>query len=145
MTITSKPDLAALQALCDAATPGPWTSMTSNGRKDGIAVVGATADRGTGQAIAVFAAINTHRNADAQLTASARNELPGLIAHTAALQQQNAHLSRTRNAVLNLHRRYRGVADVDSCEECSRVSSEHRPYPCDTRTALEAEEATDAT
>jgi hypothetical protein len=138
------PDLAQLQQLCDAATPGPWTAITDNRRKTGIGIVGATADRGTGQAIAVFASTNGHRNADAQLTAAARTALPDLIALAAELRQQKASLQRAHNAVLNLHRRYRGVADVDSCEECSRVSSEHRPYPCDTRIAIDAEETANA-
>src|SRR5438552_3806378 len=42
-------------AVAQAATAGPWISASNTGRKDGIALVGALASRGTGRAVAVLA------------------------------------------------------------------------------------------
>lgn len=54
-------------AIARAATPGPWMAATHTGRKDGVSLVGATANRGTGRAVAVFADSNVYqRAADAE-------------------------------------------------------------------------------
>lgn len=79
-------DVEAIRARCEAATPGPWFAATSNRRKDGIGVVGRLADRGTGKAIAVFAGEPRSRNADAEFTAAAREDVPALLAEVERLQ-----------------------------------------------------------
>ncbi|MGI5247602.1 hypothetical protein [Dactylosporangium sp. CA-139066] len=48
-------------------TPGPWMSVGETNRKNSIALVGAVAKRGTGQAIAVLAGDPRTRHADARL------------------------------------------------------------------------------
>jgi hypothetical protein len=89
-------DLDAIQTRADAATEGPWMSATHTGRKDGIALVGRTADRGTGNAVAVFAAPDVmQRKADADFTAAARIDVPALLAEV-------RHLRAQRDAVLAL-------------------------------------------
>lgn len=60
-----------LDALIAEATPGPWTAISSNGRKDGVALLGAQAERGTGRPVAVLADINVpRRHADAHYLAA---------------------------------------------------------------------------
>lgn len=76
----------AIRARVDAATPGPWTAITNNGRKDGIGVVGQLAKRGTGEAIAVFAGVGGNRHADATFTAHAREDVPALLAEIERLR-----------------------------------------------------------
>lgn len=73
-------DIAAIRARAAAATDGPWVAITDNGRRSGIAIVGRLADRGTGHAIAVFAATNGRRVADAEFTAHARQDVDDLLA-----------------------------------------------------------------
>lgn len=59
-----------LRGLAEGATPGPLVAITDNGRKDGIAILGAVTNRGTGQAIALYAATNGRRHSDARLAAT---------------------------------------------------------------------------
>lgn len=60
-----------LRTLAEAATPGPWMHATNTGRKDGISLVGAMANRGTGKAVAVFAEPDVRqRAADAAYVAA---------------------------------------------------------------------------
>lgn len=74
-------DLDAIRARAEAASEGPWLAATDNGRKNGIGVVGQLSKRGTGQAIAVFAGSDSRqRNADAEFTAHAREDVPALLA-----------------------------------------------------------------
>lgn len=74
-------DLDAIKARIEAASPGPWIAITDNGRKNGIGIVGEAAKRGTGQAIAVFASADSvQRNADAEFTAAAREDMHALVA-----------------------------------------------------------------
>jgi hypothetical protein len=84
-------DLDAIRARCNSATPGPWTAVSVNGRKSGIALVGALALRGTGKPIAVLAGIDVpQRHRDAEFVAHAREDMPALLAEvvrlTAALE-----------------------------------------------------------
>lgn len=74
-------DLEAIRARAAAASEGPWLAITDNGRKNGIGIVGQQSQRGTGRAIAVFADSNSaQRNADAEFTAHARDDVPALLA-----------------------------------------------------------------
>ena len=73
-------DLDAIAARAAAATEGPWTAITDNGRKDGIGIVGQLTKRGTGEAIAVFAGVGGNRHADAEFTAHARDDVLDLLA-----------------------------------------------------------------
>jgi hypothetical protein len=83
-------DLDAIRARADAASPYPWLAATDNGRKNGIGIVGQLSKRGTGQAIAVFAEPNsTQRNADAEFTAHAREDIPALIAEVERLRREH--------------------------------------------------------
>lgn len=80
-------DLDAIRARADAASPYPWLAATDNGRKNGIGIVGQLSKRGTGQAIAVFAGPNSsQRNADAEFTAHAREDVPALVAEVERLR-----------------------------------------------------------
>lgn len=71
---------------------------------------------------------------------AAREELAKTRAELAKAQATSAQMTRAyhllRHEIRNLHRRYRGVADVDSCEECSRVAADHVPFPCATYNLL---------
>lgn len=85
-TPTLSPDLAAIQTRLEAATDGPWIAVTDTGRKDGVALVGAEADRGTGRAVAVLAGTNGRRHADAEFIAHARQDVPALLAALARVR-----------------------------------------------------------
>lgn len=70
-----------LEQLLAAATPAPWTAISSNGRKDGYAIIGALAERGTGRPVAVLSDIDVpRRHADAQLIVALVNAAPQLLA-----------------------------------------------------------------
>jgi len=83
MTALSKDQLEAIRARADAATPGPWSTRTNslNGIEDeflGLDIEGPP-DAVRGQ----FA-----RRADAEFIAAARADIPALLAHIAALQDE---------------------------------------------------------
>lgn len=91
-------DLDAIKARADAASKGPWISATDTGRKNGVSLIGATADRGTGKAIAVLAAPDVRQRAvDADFVAHARDDVPALVAEVGRLR---AALKRIRDEEL---------------------------------------------
>jgi hypothetical protein len=108
----------AMRERADAASPGPWLAVTDNGRKNGIGIVGRAALRGTGQAIAVFAgADSAQRNADAEFTAHAREDVPALISEVQRLRRIEA-------AALAY---YRSGGDVDDHNELMDVVRGNAP------------------
>lgn len=85
-------DIEGITARAAAASPAPWTAITDNGRKNGVGVVGQAAKRGTGEAIAVFAAADSvQRNADAEFTAHARQDVPTLLGEIQRLRAEVSH------------------------------------------------------
>lgn len=73
-------------ALAKAATPGPWISASNTRRKDGVALVGAMANRGTGRAVAVLADIDVRqRHCDAAFIAD-HDPVDAIRRHEAALK-----------------------------------------------------------
>jgi hypothetical protein len=84
MTGRTPAERAALRALAEAATPGPWLAVTGSGpkrRKQQYAVIGKADLRGQGAAgaIAVFAGLNEHRADDADFCVAARTAVPALL------------------------------------------------------------------
>jgi hypothetical protein len=69
-------------------------------------------------------------------------------AAAAYILRLRADLNRALGAigeVAVLHGRYRGVGDVDSCAECSRIAGHHIPYDgCTTRAALRSKDTASA-
>jgi hypothetical protein len=95
----SADELAAAKALTDAATPGPWETWSNEAYRH----VAPTA--GEGMSI-VSDALWAFTEADAAFIAAARQLVPALLAHIAAVEAENAAL---REALL-------GYADTFHCE-----------------------------
>jgi hypothetical protein len=114
--------LDQIEGVARAGSPGPWVAITSNGRKDGIGVVGQTSKRGTGEAVAVFAGPDTKvRNADAQHVALWSPQFViGVI--------ESAH------AILAEHSRYPSTSGRPVCDTCRDPASPETAarYPCPT-------------
>jgi hypothetical protein len=113
-------DLEPIHQRAEAATPGPWTAITDNGRKTGVGIVGQATKRGTGEAIAVFAGTGGNRHADATFTAQAREDVPALMAEVERLRSQ---LAATAGAEVGTEWAARcvyfdgGVMYIDSTDE----------------------------
>jgi BMFP domain-containing protein YqiC len=85
-----KPDLDAIRARCDAATPGPWGFSRYEKRyllDETTDVVGEVAPGSTGAAITVFA-VATGALEDADFIARARTDIPALLAHIEELESR---------------------------------------------------------
>ena len=123
------PNLPAMRALAHAATPGPWVAASDNRRRDGIALVGALAKRGTGEPIAVLAGDPLQRHHDAEFIAYARNHVGGLLDLAERLLESAQRLDR----ITAWHARESGPCGTfgDYCTECGSL------WPCDTRRMAE--------
>lgn len=119
-------DLDAIQARCDAATAGPWFAASHNKRKDGIALVGAFDEQGSGKAIAVLAGIQVRqRHRDAVFVAHARTDMPRLIARIKTLQNDLQSVLDARDPAAQ-------TAAQTASEPPARVpycAAVHRPDP----------------
>jgi hypothetical protein len=86
----TRPDLDAIRARCDAATPGPWGFSRYEQRyllDEATDVVGEVAPGETGAAITVFA-VASGALEDADFIARARTDVPALLAYIEELERR---------------------------------------------------------
>ncbi len=113
-------DLDALQALADAATPGPWTDHWANDERSDLGEAAIVSGPGTGlEGIVVgtlyYDGLHTAcRAEDAAFIAAARTAVPELIAEVRALR---AEVERLRDALENV-RLGAYPCRVEDCVSC---------------------------
>lgn len=122
------PDLDAIRARVEAATPGPWFAWSR-----GVGwLIGLDPD--ANQCIPGGFRTDIAREADAEFIAHARTDVPALLAEVEQLRAQ-------WDAVLALHRPDGGVGGPGAmCVECTAdfgtPAEDPEPWPCPTVRAL---------
>ena len=119
-----RPDLDAIRARCDAATPGPWGFSRDEERyllDETTDVVGEVAPGSTGAAITVFA-VATGALEDADFIARARTDIPALLAYVEELERRTSYTvgeTEAAHRIANAERRY-----LDAEAECIALRRE---------------------